>query len=212
MLSHLLVVMLVIIDYKSGNIGSILNMLKRIGCPARLSSEIEDIRRANRILLPGVGSFDNGMKNLKQIDGLVAALSERVLVDKVPILGICLGMQLLLERSEEGGEAGLGWIKGEVKRIRSVEPRLRIPHMGWNMVSPTSCDTLFYGLEDEAYFYFVHSYCVQAVDASHVLGFTEYGKRFVSAVCKENIFGVQFHPEKSHKFGMQLLKNFVERL
>lgn len=212
MLSRLLVVMLVIIDYKSGNIGSILNMLKRIGCTARLSSEIEDIRRANRILLPGVGSFDNGMKNLKQIDGLVATLSERVLVDKIPILGICLGMQLLMERSEEGGEAGLGWIKGEVKRIRAVEPRLRIPHMGWNMVYPMSCDTLFYGLEDEAYFYFVHSYCVHAVDDSHVLGVTEYGNRFVSAVCKENIFGVQFHPEKSHKFGMQLLKNFVERL
>lgn len=204
---------MIIIDYKVGNIGSIINMYKKLGIKAKLSSNKDEILTAKKLLLPGVGAFDNGMNRLKE-EALIDILNYKVLSEKTPILGICLGMQLLLETSEEGNEKGLGWIRGDVKKFNfeSNDNRLKIPHMGWNIAKPLNHDTLFYGMEDEARFYFVHSYHAVCSHEDNILATTNYGYNFVSSVCQENIFGVQFHPEKSHKFGMRLLKNFAERI
>lgn len=201
----------VIIDYKVGNIGSIINMFKKIGVEAKLSSSKEEILNADKLVLPGVGSFDNGMKNLRE-SGLIEVLNKKVLKDNTPLLGICLGMQLLMESSEEGRERGLGWIDGEVKKFYFGEnkDKLKIPHMGWNIVVPTNKETLYNGFGEENRFYFVHSYHVVCKNKENILGTTHFGYDFASSVYKNNIFGVQFHPEKSHKFGMQLLKNFME--
>ena len=200
-----------IIDYKMGNMGSILNMLKRIGVQAIVSSLPEDILRADKLILPGVGAFDNGMVNLKE-SGLLSVLSKKVLAKKTPILGICLGMQLLTRRSAEGRLEGLGWIGADTVRFKfdREESTLKIPHMGWNTVMFKPGSILSSGLESEARFYFVHSYHVVCDREEDVVGTTSHGYEFVSAVQKNNIYGVQFHPEKSHKFGLQLLKNFVE--
>jgi glutamine amidotransferase len=201
--------MIVIIDYKTGNIGSLSNMLKKIGAEAIVSSNPSDIEKADKLILPGVGAFDVGMKNLKD-SGLIPLLEDRVLNKKTPILGICLGMQLLAEKSEEGSLNGLSWIKGEVKRFKFDNSDLKIPHMGWNVVKPLKEDSLFSGMKDELRFYFVHSYHFVAKDKDSVLATTNYGYDFTSVVAQENIFGVQFHPEKSHKFGMRLLDNFTK--
>ncbi len=202
---------IIIIDYGVGNIGSIVNMFKRIGVKATLSSDETQIMQANKLLLPGVGSFDKGMLNL-QHSGLMNVLERKVVEQKTPILGICLGMQLLFEKSEEGELPGLRWIAGEVRRFDfKSQSALRVPQMGWNEIRATDYNSLFYGLEIEARFYFAHSYYVECREAAEILATTEYGGAFVSAVNKGNIWGVQFHPEKSHRFGLQLLKNFIER-
>ncbi len=198
-----------VVDYGVGNIGSIVNMLRRIGVQAIASATASAVDNASRIILPGVGSFDTAMARLAET-GIVPALEKRVLHDRVPILGICLGMQILTRGSEEGQLPGLGWLDADVVRIRpeSAGRRLRIPHMGWNQVRPRGSHALFEGLERGARFYFVHSY--HAVSAQqHVLCTTDYGYEFASGLVKENVLGVQFHPEKSHKYGLQLLKNFV---
>ncbi|NEW60730.1 imidazole glycerol phosphate synthase subunit HisH [Sulfurovum sp. bin170] len=202
---------MIIVDYKVGNIGSIINMLKKIGVKAKLSSDKDEIMDANKLLLPGVGSFDNGMRNLRE-SGLIEVLNKKVLEDKTPILGICLGMQLLMDSSEEGQEKGLGWIKGEVKKFDfgKNKDKLKVPHMGWNIVNPTNRDSLYKNFDEESRFYFVHSYHAICEDEKNILGKTHYGYNFASSIYKDNIFGVQFHPEKSHKFGMRLLKNFSE--
>lgn len=201
----------VIIDYKIGNIGSIINMFKKIGVEAKLSSNKDEIFNAEKLILPGVGSFDNGMKNLRE-SGLIEVLNNKVLKDNTPLLGICLGMQLLMESSEEGKERGLGWIDGEVKKFCFGEnkDKLKVPHMGWNTVVPTNKETLYKGFDEENRFYFVHSYHVVCKNKENILGTSHFGYDFTSSIYKNNIFGVQFHPEKSHKFGMQLLKNFAE--
>lgn len=203
--------MIVIVDYGMGNLASIKNMLKKIGVNSEITASPEKIEAAAKIILPGVGAFDNAMKNIEEL-GLYDILNQKVLVHKTPVLGICLGMQILMNKSEEGAKQGLGWIQGEVKRFdfRSMSSLLKVPHMGWNIVYPKDSNHLFKGLIRLPKFYFVHSYYVTCHAAEHVLATTSYGIEFASAVHKENIFGTQFHPEKSHKYGMLLLKNFVE--
>jgi glutamine amidotransferase len=204
--------MITIIDYGMGNLGSIANMLKKIGAEAVISSDLSVIGRADKLILPGVGAFDSGMKKLHE-RGLPEILSEKVIAEKTPILGICLGMQLMTKRSEEGSLPGLGWIDAETIRFRfGVEGNedLRVPHMGWNTVHPAGEGELFRGMTDELRFYFVHSFHLVCNDENDIAARTHYGYNFVSAVRRGNIMGVQFHPEKSHKFGMRLLKNFVE--
>jgi imidazole glycerol-phosphate synthase subunit HisH len=201
--------MLVVVDYGVGNIGSILNMLKRLGVKAVGSSSQAEISSADRLILPGVGSFDTAMRKL-QASGSIALLCKRVFEDRIPLLGICLGMHLLTRGSEEGTLGGLEWIDANVVRFRperAVET-IRIPHMGWNTLRLARPHPLFAGLEENARFYFVHSYHVECGENA-LLSSTTYGYPFASAIQKENILGVQFHPEKSHKFGFQLLKNFV---
>lgn len=202
--------MIIIIDYQIGNIGSIINIIKKIGYEVKLFDNQKEILSADKLILPGVGAFDEGMEKLNK-SGLIPTLIDKVINQKTPILGICLGMQLLTEKSEEGNLLGLGWIKGETKKFKfKEEDNLRVPHMGWNTVHPMKTNSIFRGLEDNPRFYFVHSFYVDCHDSNDVLGITNYGHDFASAIEKENIFGVQFHPEKSHRFGMKLLKNFIE--
>jgi len=205
--------MISIVDYNMGNLGSIRNMLKKIGCDSVITSDVDEISRASRLILPGVGAFDNGMKHIEQM-GLLDVLNEMVLRRGVPVLGICLGMQLITRRSEEGVLAGLGWIEADTVRFK-FDPQaggLKIPHMGWNVAHPRHCDTLFRGLEDaeDVAFYFVHSYHVVCDQEQDVLATAMHGYEFVCAIEKGNILATQFHPEKSHRYGMGLLKNFVE--
>jgi glutamine amidotransferase len=204
--------MIVIIDYGLGNLGSIKNMFKKIGTEAIVSSEASDIEKAEKLILPGVGNFDHGMRNLEGL-GLLSILEHKVIQKKTPILGICLGMQLFARKSEEGNSTGLRWIDAETLRFRfeDADGRLKIPHMGWNLVKICQRNPLFEEMYPEPRFYFVHSYHVTCRNEEEVLTRTFYGFEFVSSVRKENIYGVQFHPEKSHKFGMKLLKNFITR-
>jgi len=203
--------MISIINYGLGNLGSIANILKKAGVEARISSAASDLEQAEKLILPGVGAFDTGMKQLDEL-GLIPVLNKKVLEDKIPILGVCLGMQLLGKHSEEGQKEGLGWIDAESIRFRfeNGNSQLKIPHMGWNMLTFPRPHPLFDGLYEENRFYFVHSFHVVCKQESSVLAETEYGFLFNSAVIHENIIGVQFHPEKSHKFGMRLLKNFAD--
>jgi glutamine amidotransferase len=204
--------MIVIIDYGMGNLGSIQNMLKKIGAQAVISSDIQAVERADKLILPGVGAFDTGMKQLEKL-GLIDVLNDKVLNRKTPTLGVCLGMQLLMQGSEEGVRPGLGWIDGETIRFRFDPKRtnLKIPHMGWNTVTIIRDGTLFKGLnQEEARFYFVHSYHVVCNREEDILARSFYGYDFASAVQRGNIMGTQFHPEKSHKFGMKIYENFVE--
>ena len=202
--------MIAVIDYHNGNPGSILNMLKKIRQEAVLTSEAGVIARASKIILPGVGSFDAGMKNLESL-GLVDILNECVVKNRIPFLGICLGMQLLSRSSEEGTVAGLGWIDARVVKFHFNQEQLRskIPHIGWNDIDIKKKDGIFSGFSDESRFYFVHSYHLETEDNSIVAATTDYEYSFVSAIRKDNIHAVQFHPEKSHKFGLQLFQNFA---
>ncbi len=200
--------MITIIDYGMGNLGSIANMIKKVGGRSIITSDIEVVKNATKLILPGVGTFDNGMQYLKD-SGLIEALNQKVLEEKVPILGICLGMQIMTNRSEEGTMVGLGWVDAEVKKFVSDE--LKIPHMGWNIVEHKKNSKLFDERESEKRFYFVHSYCVSCNSEDDILTTTPYGHDFVSSFEKDNIIGLQFHPEKSHKFGMSIMRNFVER-
>jgi glutamine amidotransferase len=203
--------MIVVLDYGVGNLGSILNMLRKIGASASVSSTPEAIARAEKLILPGVGSFDNGMTNLRS-SGLLPTITKKVLEDETPILGICLGMQLLTKSSEEGDSPGLGWIDAKTVRFSfgNGQSLLKIPHMGWNTIKLSQPSGLFDGFGADARFYFVHSFHVVCKNEEDVLARTVHGYEFASAFRKGNIFGTQFHPEKSHKFGIKLLKNFVE--
>jgi glutamine amidotransferase len=202
--------MITIIDYKTGNLGSIQNILKRIGEDSVITSDKDIIGKATKIILPGVGAFDTGMRNLLELD-LVDILNKKVIAEKIPVLGICLGMQLLSNGSEEGSLAGLGWIDAETLRFRFRDTvEYKIPHMGWNFIRQHKDSKLFADMYSDARFYFVHSYFFRANIEKDVLLSTTYEIEFTSAVEKGNILGVQFHPEKSHKFGMKLLKNFVD--
>ncbi|MFW0743021.1 imidazole glycerol phosphate synthase subunit HisH [Aliarcobacter butzleri] len=199
--------MTVIIDYGLGNLGSIANMIKKVGHKSIITSDLEDIKNATKLILPGVGSFDNGMRNLAEL-GMIEILNQKVLIEKIPILGICLGMQLMTKSSEEGKLTGLGWLDAQTKKF--VSDTLKIPHMGWNLIKHEKSSHLFAECESEKRFYFVHSYYVGCNNQEDILTDTNYTHDFVSSFEKENIVGVQFHPEKSHKFGMSLLKNFLE--
>lgn len=198
--------MIVIVDYGMGNTGSIKNMIKKIGGESIVSSNCNDILAASKLVLPGVGAFDEGMKNLKD-KGLIDCLFTKVINEKTPILGICLGMQLLTSSSEEGSVPGLGWINA--RAVKFDNTNLKVPHMGWNIVHPQKASKLFVNDSKEERFYFVHSYFVKCTNSEDILTTTYYGSEFVSSFEKENISGVQFHPEKSHLFGMNLLKKFV---
>lgn len=205
--------MIVIIDYGMGNLGSVANMLRRLGVAARISGDPAVVAEADRLILPGVGAFDQGMRNL-HASGLVEVLQERVFERGVPLLGICLGMQLLTRSSEEGSLSGLGLFEADTIRFHLPDPLpgirqvLKVPHMGWKQVTVRKRDPLFVGLETGARFYFVHSYHVVCAPAD-AAAVAEHGYEFVSAIQKGHIAGVQFHPEKSHRYGMVLLRNFA---
>lgn len=202
--------MIVVVDYGMGNLGSILNMLRKVGAQAKASAAPADIRSAEKIVLPGVGAYDHGMRQLASL-GLKSVLTERVVEQGVPLLGICLGAQLLTAGSDEGNLGGLGWIPGRTVRFTpDVAPGLKVPHMGWNAVHPRRSGGLFAGLESGSRFYFVHSFYLQCDFQEDVLATTVYGLEFASAIQRGRIAGVQFHPEKSHKFGMSMMKNFIE--
>ena len=198
--------MIAIIDYGMGNLGSIQNMLKKIGVPSVITSDQEIILNAEKMLLPGVGSFDKAMSNLEELD-LIETIKFKAR-EKFPVLGICLGMQLLANKSEEGKLSGLGLIPGEVKHFNLPSP-YKVPHMGWNLVKYKE-SPLFMNFEtlEEARFYFVHSYYFACENPLHSIGVTNYGDDFSSVIQKDNTYGAQFHPEKSHKFGMLMLSNF----
>jgi len=201
--------MITIIDYGAGNIKSIKNMLKKIGIESQISRDAEELKKADKLILPGVGHFDHGMRNLHHA-GIVEVLNEKVLNEKTPILGICLGAQLLGNQSEEGVEKGLAWIDMDVVRFdpSKLSDRQKIPHMGWNYIERKKDSKLMEGLNDDSRFYFVHEFHMKVKTAKDELLSTHYGYEFTSAVERGTIFGTQFHPEKSHKFGMQLLTNF----
>ena len=194
----------VIIDYKVGNLHNLKNALDYYAVKNQIVSDAEDILKAERIMLPGVGAFSPAMEQLRK-SGMLAALEEKVM-SGVPLLGICVGAQLLMDESEEDGmHTGLGWIPGKVKRFQH---QLKIPQIGWNQVSQQKEDILFNKVADEMHFYFVHSYHLLPEKSEHVLGLSSYGYDFASVVRKDNLWGVQFHPEKSQNAGLQLLKNF----
>lgn len=203
--------MITIVDYGMGNLASIQNMLKRIGHDSRISSNPREVLQADKLILPGVGAFDAGMQNLRNA-GMADALDERVLGARVPVLGICLGMQLMTRGSEEGSASGLGWIDAETLHFRRIAtPSMKIPHMGWNTVEPLKPSALLEEARWPARFYFVHSYFVKCRDPQDALLHASYGGTFDAAFERGNLSGVQFHPEKSHTFGMRLLRNFAGR-
>jgi imidazole glycerol-phosphate synthase subunit HisH len=203
--------MIVIVDYGVGNLGSIINMLKKAGARAIASSDPDVLEQAEKLILPGVGAFDAGMNKLNE-GGLVPLLNHLALEKKVPFLGLCLGLQLMTKRSEEGQTPGLGWLEAETLRFKfeADQAHLKVPHMGWNTIEVRRSHPLFAGLDPEARFYFVHSFYVRSHDPDTVLAETDYGGHFHSIFGKGNLMGFQFHPEKSHKYGMRLLKNFAE--
>lgn len=200
--------MIVVVDYGVGNIASVLNMLKRVGAKAKASNLVDEIVNAEKLILPGVGAFDAGMRTLRE-SGLIDILNHQVLVARKPVMGVCLGSQMLGRRSEEGIEPGLGWIDMDIKRFEK-RPERKVPHMGWSHVSCNYEHPLVRGLTDESRYYFVHSYYMCPDNERDTLLTADYGQKFTAAVAKDNVFGFQFHPEKSHRFGMQLFKNFVE--
>ena len=200
--------MISIVNYGLGNIGSTLNMFKHIGIEAKLESDPVELSRSQKIILPGVGSFDIAMKQIRKIEGLQEVLNYKATVERIPILGICLGMQLMTRSSEEGKMKGLGWINGDTKKF-NLRKHLKVPHMGWNIVKANASTGLTDLTEVEQRFYFVHSYYVQVDNQVNSLFKTSYGIEFDSGIVDQNIYGVQFHPEKSHKFGMNLFKKFA---
>jgi glutamine amidotransferase len=201
---------IIIVDYGSGNLKSIQNMFKKIGFESEISNDRKVIETADKLILPGVGSFDDAMNNIAA-SNLKELINYKATDKKDPILGICLGMQIMCNKSEEGILPGLGWVDADIVKFSFNDglTRLKIPHMGWNTIFPQNNSILFKNFEDEIKFYHVHSYHVKLNDEIDCIAKTVYGYEFTSAFNKDNIFGVQFHPEKSHKFGMELFKNFT---
>jgi glutamine amidotransferase len=198
-----------IVNYGLGNLGSVMNMFKRIGAQARVISTPDEVLSSRKLLLPGVGAFDTGMSLLADW-GWHEVLNEKVIVQRAPVLGICLGMQLLTDGSDEGRLPGLGWIRGRAKSLAgSIDRSLKVPHMGWNHVRKVAQSPLTEGLPADSRFYFVHSYYVHCECQEDVVLTAQYGLEFHAALQRGNIFGAQFHPEKSHRFGMKLLENFA---
>lgn len=201
--------MTTIINYNLGNPKSIKNMLAYLGIESRISADHADIASADRLILPGVGHFQHGMEQLEQL-GLAAILKREVLENKKPILGICLGMQLLTKHSEEGNLDGLGFVDAQTKKFVLQDATLKVPHMGWNTVDFKKDSQINKGISINPRYYFVHSYFVDCANQEDILCATTYCQEFVSGFQHQNIFGLQFHPEKSHKFGMELLANFCK--
>ncbi len=206
---HLFFRMIAIIDYEMGNVHSVLKAFETTGEEVLISHKKEDLQRAEAIILPGVGAFGVGMENLRKL-GLVDVLYTEVIIKKKPFLGICLGMQLLAEESEEFGKhLGLGWIPAKIKKFNFPFSSLRVPHVGWNNLFLKKENPLFNNFKGSPDFYFVHSYFMDCRQSEAVIARCDYGGLFTAAVQKENIFGVQFHPEKSQKAGLAVIKNFV---
>lgn len=206
--------MIVVVDYGMGNCNSIVNMFRKVGANVCISNDPQTIATARGIVLPGVGSFDNGMRKLNQT-GLLSHLEDAVLRRKVPFLGVCLGMHLLFNHSEEGRERGLGWVPGKVIKFNFSDAALaglKVPHMGWNRAQMKSGSSFIDAVsaDDDRRYYFVHSYHAVCENHSDILTTTTYGYEFVSAVERGNILGFQFHPEKSHRYGVQLFTKFHE--
>jgi glutamine amidotransferase len=201
---------IVIIDYGLGNVLAFANVYKKLNIQARVARSVADLAGATRVILPGVGAFDHAMERLDQ-SGMRDALTELVTSQGVPVLGICVGMQILANSSDEGQLPGLGWVPGRVRKfdVATLSQKTHLPHMGWNDVQPVRPSGLFAGLESDARFYFLHSYCFVCERDDEVLATTDYGASFSSAVSVGNVYGVQFHPEKSHHFGTRLLQNFA---
>lgn len=202
--------MITIIDYGVGNIFAFQNVYKRLDIPTKIAKSSQDLIDAEKLVLPGVGSFDYAMNQLN-ISGMREKLDELVLVKKIPVIGICVGMQIMGNRSDEGELEGLNWIDSEILKFdeRLINQRTKLPHMGWNDVIPVKNHPLFIGLEEEAIFYFLHSFYFKCNNPEESIAVSDYGISFSSAVNRENIFGIQFHPEKSHQFGEKLLHNFA---
>jgi len=201
--------MIAIVNYGVGNLASVKNMLKKAGYESELVSNAEAIERATKIILPGIGAFDHCMTEFNN-SGLREAVTQKTLKDKTPLLGICVGLQMLMENSEEGVEPGLGWIAGKTVKFKKEKlGDLKIPHMGWTSVQIAKKTALTEGLGDQPRFYFVHSYYVQPDDKTDEMLTAHYGYDFTAAVNRDNIYGAQFHPEKSHKYGMKILENFA---
>lgn len=197
-----------IIDYGLGNVASVAGALSYLGAPATLTADISELREATKLILPGVGAFADGMENLRR-RGLIEPLTE-IVRGGTPILGICLGAQLLCRSSEEfGHHQGLGWINGYVRRLRSTDSNLRLPHVGWNELQIAGASPLLEGISDRALLYYCHSYAIQTDDPDIAVGLCEYGELFVAAFQSKNVFGIQPHPEKSQRAGLDLLKNFL---
>jgi glutamine amidotransferase len=203
--------MTVIIDYGVGNIGSIKNMIRKVGGNASIGSTVDDIARADMLILPGVGAFDSGINHLRA-SGLVDVLNDRVLEDKIPVLGICLGAQLMTQSSEEGVEQGLGWFDAQTLRMdfTEVPGKWPLPNVGWRNVTAGNGYTMLNGIEDAPRFYFVHSFYLSPADPGIVSMKAHYGFEFACGLRKDNIHCAQFHPEKSHAFGMQFFRNFLK--
>jgi len=201
--------MITIIDYGLGNLSSIKNMLKKLQIDSIITSELEQISNAEKLILPGVGSFDYGMEQLNKFK-LIDVLNQKVLKEKTPILGICLGMQLFTKKSEEGKLPGLGWIDAETMKFNfNAMPEFKIPNMGWNTINIEKESKLIKDITSDSRFYFVHSYYVSCYNKNDILMSSNYGIDYTCAIENNNILGVQFHPEKSHKFGMAILNNFA---
>lgn len=203
--------MISIVDYGLGNVKAFLNVYKRLNIDAQAVTTGDSLRGATKLILPGVGHFDHAMERL-DASGMREPLDALVIGDRVPVLGICVGMQMLAGSSDEGARAGLGWIDGRVRAFEGWSPaaRLPMPHMGWNDVTPRMSDPLLDGLDVDSRFYFLHSFFFECSRPESVVAVTNYGADFACVVRRENIYGAQFHPEKSHHFGTRLLKNFAE--
>ena len=203
--------MIGIIDYGLGNLRSVVGAVEKVGFEACVSADIETLSHAEKLILPGVGAFGDGMANL-HARGLVEPLNELVVKRAKPILGICLGFQLITQSSVEfGAHEGLGWIDAQVERLEPADPELRVPHVGWNELAQTQDCVLFDDIPDASLFYFVHSYRMSVNDDALIIGTCDYAGPVVAAVRHRNIYAVQFHPEKSQRHGLTLLKNFLER-
>ena len=202
--------MIAIIDYGCGNTYAFINAFKRLNMPAIVAKNVDELESANKIVLPGVGSFDYVMQSFNS-SGLRRVVEKRVIEDNISVLGDCAGMQIFAEESDEGNEKGLGWVNGKIRLFdtRNIKHETKLPHMGWNTIMPKK-SLLFDKINDESRFYFVHSYYFDNSKDEDMISTTNYGGIFTSSINKNNIYGVQFHPEKSHKNGLQLLKNFAE--
>lgn len=201
--------MITIVNYGSGNIKAIANIFEKYNIAYRVAAQIDELASAQKIILPGVGAFDATMEKLEQ-SGLKLILDKKALVEKIPVLGICVGMQIMGEGSDEGNRSGLGWISGRVKKLDSnqIKHLPKIPHLGWNSIQPMKAHKLLDGIDTEKGFYFIHNYYFEAYNQNDILTTTHYGCSFASALQKDNIMATQFHPEKSHANGVQLLINF----